>query len=177
MQFQRITSVNDPALTFLKKLYEDAFPPHERRDWATLLKLIPATKEMHLDLVFTANENIGLITWWEIEGCHFIEHFAIDAALRGQNYGALVLKHYQELLQGTIILEVEHPEDSFAVRRIAFYERLGYHTLSLPYHQPSYADPKQSFPFLLMSNRMLSDQEAEPLAEKIKKKVYLASLH
>ncbi|SHG12513.1 GNAT family N-acetyltransferase [Pedobacter caeni] len=176
MQFQRITSVNDPALTFIKTLYEDAFPPHERRDWVSLLGLVPDTEEMHLDLVYAAEQYIGLITWWEIEGCCFIEHFAIDAALRGQNYGARVLNHYKEQIPGTIILEVEHPEDSFAVRRIAFYERLGYHILTLPYRQPSYADPKQSFPFLLMSNRILSDQEASPLVEKIKSKVYLRSL-
>lgn len=173
MQFQRITSVNDPALTFIKKLYEDAFPPHERRDWASLLQLVPDTKEMHLDLVHTADENIGLITWWEIDGCYFIEHFAVDSSLRGQNYGARVLDHYKEQLPGTIILEVEYPEDSFSIRRIAFYERLGYHILSLPYRQPAYGNPKASFPFLLMSNRMLSDQEASPLAEKIKNKVYL----
>jgi ribosomal protein S18 acetylase RimI-like enzyme len=176
MQFQRIRSVNDPALTFIKKLYEDAFPPHERRDWASLLQLIPDTNEMHLDLVYAEGQCIGLITWWEIEGCSFIEHFAIDAALRGQTYGARVLNHYKEQLPGAIILEVEHPEDSFAVRRIAFYERLGYHILTLPYRQPAYADPKQSFPFLLMSNMVLPDQEADPLAEKIKNKVYLRPL-
>jgi len=175
MQFQRITSVNDPALTFIKTLYEDAFPPHERRDWATLLQLLPDAEEMHLDLVYTAKENIGLITWWEIGDCYFIEHFAVDSSLRGQNYGARVLDHYKEQLPGTIILEVEHPEDSFSIRRIAFYERLGYHILSLPYRQPAYGNPEKSFPFLLMSNRMLSDQEASPLAEKIKNKVYLGS--
>lgn len=173
MQFQRITSVDDPALTFIKALYEDAFPPHERRDWAALLQLVPDARDMHLDLVYTTDENIGLITWWEIDGCYFIEHFAVDSSLRGQNYGARVLDHYKEQLLGTIILEVEYPEDSFSIRRIAFYERLGYHILSLPYRQPAYDDPKKSFPFLLMSNRMLSDQEASPLAEKIKNKVYL----
>ena len=173
MQFQRITSVDDPALTFIKALYEDAFPPHERRDWVALLQLVPDARDMHLDLVYTTDENIGLITWWEIDGCYFIEHFAVDSSLRGQNYGARVLDHYKEQLLGTIILEVEYPEDSFSIRRIAFYERLGYHILSLPYRQPAYDDPKKSFPFLLMSNRMLSDQEASPLAEKIKNKVYL----
>lgn len=176
MQFQRITSANDPALTFIKTVYEDAFPSHERREWPALLQLLPEASEMHLDLVHTANQNIGLIIWWEIGTCFFIEHFAIDTALRGQNYGALVLTHYQEQLPGTIILEVEHPEDSFSIRRIAFYERLGYQILSLPYRQPAYGDPEASFPFLLMSNRTLSDQEASPLAEKIKDKVYLATV-
>lgn len=175
MQFQRIRSVDHPALIFIKTLYEDAFPSHERRGWASLLQLIPDTEAMHLDLWFTAGQNIGLMIWWEIDDCFFIEHFAIDAAVRGQNYGALVLNRYKEQLPGTMILEVEHPEDSFAIRRIAFYERLGYYILSLPYRQPSYADPKVSFPLLLMSNRILSDEEASPLVEKIKNKVYLGS--
>lgn len=172
MQFHRITTINDPALTFIKKIYEDAFPAHERREWSRLLELIPLQDEMHLDLLHTDDGHIGLLIWWQIETAYYIEHFAIDAALRGKSYGAAVLNYYKDLLPGKIILEVEPPETTDAVRRISFYERLGYRVLDVDYRQPSYTDPDGSFSMLLMSNVPFQDGEGQILAEQIKNKVY-----
>lgn len=173
MQFHRITTASDPSLTFIKKLYEDAFPPHERRDWDSLLKLIPEQQEMHLDLVQTDDGHIGFIIWWEIaSGTYFVEHFAIDAELRGKNYGASVLSYYKELLHGRILLEVEPPEDEYSIRRIGFYERLGFQVQDFNYRQPSYIDPLVSYPMLLMGTITFEESELIVLAEVIKEKIY-----
>ncbi|ALL07744.1 hypothetical protein AQ505_20950 [Pedobacter sp. PACM 27299] len=172
MQFHRITTASDPSLTFIKKLYEDAFPPHERRDWDSLLKRISTDQEMHLDLIHTDDGHIGFIIWWEISGSYFVEHFAIDAELRGKNYGASVLNYYKSLLPGRILLEVEPPEDEYSIRRIGFYERLGFQVLDFSYRQPSYTDPLVSYPMLLMATSTFQETELTVLAALIKEKIY-----
>ncbi|WP_316823441.1 GNAT family N-acetyltransferase [Pedobacter gandavensis] len=175
MQFHRITKGSDPSLTFIKKLYEDAFPPHERRDWDSLIKLIPKSPEMHLDLIHTDDGHIGFIIWWEIStDNYFVEHFAIDAELRGKNYGASVLNYYKQLLTGRILLEVEPPEDEYSIRRIGFYERLGFKVQDFSYRQPSYADPLVSYPMLLMGTTVFEEKELTVLTKIIKTKVYAA---
>lgn len=172
MQYHRITTTDDPALTFIRKLYENAFPPQERREWFSLLSILPSEEDMHLDLIYTDDGHIGFIIWWKIGDYSFIEHFAIDAELRGKSYGGAVISYYRTLLPGTIILEVEHPEDADSIRRISFYERLGYHALVVAYLQPSYTDPDAAFPLMLMSNPFIDDSTALRLAEEIKNKVY-----
>lgn len=170
MQFHRVLTSHDPALDFIRKLYEDAFPPYERREWSSLLELLPKEEDMHLDLIYSTEGYIGFLIWWRIETSFFIEHFAIDPQLRGKSYGASVLEHYRKL--GAIILEVEPPDDPYAVRRIGFYERQGYQLLDITYRQPCYRDATVSYPMLLMSNTSFVKKDIDKLLEVIKNKIY-----
>lgn len=170
MQFHRVLTSHDPALNFIQKLYEDAFPLYERREWSSLLELLPKEEDMHLDLIYSSDGYIGFLIWWQIESSFFIEHFAIDPQLRGKSYGAAVLEHYGKL--GAIILEVEPPDDSYAVRRIGFYERQGYQLLDVTYRQPCYRDVKVSYPMLLMSNTPFLKNDITTLSGLIKNRVY-----
>lgn len=149
MEYLQIKTNSDPHLPFIKELYHSAFPENERRDWAKLLDMITSVPEMKLELIQAA-QPIGFIISWRFADWCFIEHFAIDPNNRGKKYGEKVIQDFME--NSKLLLEVEPPDSTDAVRRISFYERLGLSTLSFDYRQPCYRKPGVSYRLLLMSN-------------------------
>ncbi|KEQ30734.1 hypothetical protein N180_10310 [Pedobacter antarcticus 4BY] len=171
MYFQSVDSAQDPNLDYVFKLYTSAFPISERRDWPQLLSMIGNRREMDLNLILEGDRIIGFVILWHLRGWDYIEHFAIDPDQRGKSYGEKVM---QMLLKDTrLILEVEPPETTDAVRRIRFYEKLGLYCLEVPYQQPCYRDPEREYKLILMSNY---PQESVDLylsvIKEIKEKVY-----
>lgn len=127
------TTVADEAI---KDLYEQAFPEEERRPWDQQLMLI-ASGKLHLLRIVSDNIFAGFIFYWRLPGFSFIEHFAIHPGTRGGGAGTQVMLLMEAELGG-IVLEVEPPVTEQAIRRISFYERLGYQAFTESYHQPSY---------------------------------------
>ncbi|HEY8959475.1 GNAT family N-acetyltransferase [Chitinophaga sp.] len=120
----------------IKDLYEEAFPEEERRPWDQQLMLMVSGK---LQLLRIENDDTfaGFIFFWRLPGFSFIEHFAIHPGARGGGAGTQVMLQMEDKLGG-IVLEVEPPVTEQAIRRIVFYERLGYQAFAEPYHQPPY---------------------------------------
>lgn len=120
----------------IKDLYEDAFPEEERRPWNQQLMLTASGK---LQLLRIENDDrfAGFIFFWRLPDFSFIEHFAIHPGARGGGAGTQVMLQMEAELGG-IVLEVEPPVTEQAIRRIGFYERLGYQAFTEPYYQPSY---------------------------------------
>lgn len=171
MYFQPVESAHDPSLDYVFKLYTSAFPIQERRDWTQLLGMIGNIREMDLKLILVEDQVIGFVILWRLTDWDYIEHFAIDPAQRGKRYGEHVM---QMLLKNSrLILEVEPPETTDAIRRIRFYEKLGLYCLEVPYQQPCYRDPEKEYRLILMSNY---PQESPDLylsvIKEIKEKVY-----
>ncbi|WP_432712437.1 GNAT family N-acetyltransferase [Pedobacter sp.] len=172
IQYVRLTDGSLPVFTFIKELYEGAFPWQERRDWPSLMALLK-NPDMQLDLITAEQRPIGFLIWWNIQGWLFIEHFAIAAAERSAGYGAAVMRHYLGMANGKVLLEVEPPVTVDAQRRISFYEKLGLTVLDFPYEQPSYVDQEVYYPMFLMGK--LPENEKQGFAEVIeamKEKVY-----
>lgn len=127
------TTIADEAI---KDLYEDAFPKEERRPWDQQLLLITSGKLQLLRIV--SNDTFaGFIFYWRLPGFSFIEHFAIQPGARGGGAGTQIMLLMEAELGG-IVLEVEPPVTEQAIRRISFYERLGYKAFTASYYQPSY---------------------------------------
>ncbi|MBO9730402.1 MAG: GNAT family N-acetyltransferase [Chitinophaga sp.] len=126
-------SVADAAI---QDLYEEAFPKEERRPWPQQLSLIAAGK-IRILRISKGDLFAGFVFYWHLPLFNFIEHFAIHADARGGGAGTQVMQLLEKQL-GTIILEVEPPITEQAIRRIAFYERLGYQTFPDAYEQPPY---------------------------------------
>jgi ribosomal protein S18 acetylase RimI-like enzyme len=129
----------------MKILYEEAFPKEERRPWDWQLLLM---NDGQLKVLRINREELfaGFVFYWQLPEFNFIEHFAIDANARGGGAGTQVMQLMENEL-GIIVLEVEPPVTEQAIRRIKFYERLGYHTFPDTYEQPSYYP---EFPPLLL---------------------------
>ncbi len=172
LQYVKITDQSIPTFSFVKALYEAAFPIVERRDWKTLLSFLNHP-DMQLDLIEEEKKPVGLIIWWEIGEWLFIEHFAIAANTRGGGYGSEVMRHYLEKAKGKMLLEVEPPLTADAQRRISFYERLGLTVIDTAYRQPSYIESGVDYPMFLMATvSEITVKEKAALFTLLKLKVY-----
>ncbi|MCM1066740.1 MAG: GNAT family N-acetyltransferase [Muribaculaceae bacterium] len=172
--------IRKPIARFMepsRRLYIDAFPEEERRPWSTML-LAPHERlrgpYLHQLLLAKGCSDTfaGLVTTWHFDHFNYIEHFATMPALRGAGVGSYTL---QSLIQGfdtPWVLEVERPaaDNPMAARRIAFYERNGFHLLDYDYIQPPYAPGLPEVPLLLMS----TDPHIDPhhVAQVLHREVY-----
>ena len=93
----------------------------------------------------------GFLAVWEFESFIYIEHFAVDPALRNSGTGSAMLKELVKQYQKLICLEVELPEDELTRRRIGFYERNGFVFNEYPYIQPPISKGKSPVPLRIMT--------------------------
>ena len=81
-----------------------------------------------------------------------MEHIAVNAAIRGGGIGKKLLMTYIHSDTRPIVLEVEPMNTSEdAERRIAFYERCGFHLNLFPYAQPPLREGQPMLPLNIMS--------------------------
>lgn len=115
----------------------------------------------------------AFIAVWEFEDFAFIEHFAVNRHYRNAGIGAKMLIKLVDLLEKTICLEVEPPEDELTSRRIGFYQRNGFFLNHYPYTQPSISKGKNTIPLLIMTScKPVSKEEFESYKKVLFKKVY-----
>ncbi|MBC8004782.1 MAG: GNAT family N-acetyltransferase [Verrucomicrobia bacterium] len=156
----------------LKQIYFESFPADERREWEDIHQLL-YHPPYNLYRINVNNELTGLISIWRWPELIFIEHFALSIPNRELGTGTQVLKQIISENPPTIILEVELPDTEQAIRRIAFYERLGFSLCIKDYYQPPYFPGKNKVKMLLMSfPHSLSPDEFQFYRTKIYKEVY-----
>lgn len=145
----------------LRRIYTEAFPPEERRDWSAMPPADPAFAMYAItdntaksDTTGEAEKVIGLLTTWNFGDFTYIEHFAIAPDRRGGGIGTRVL----DMLSGTLLLEVEPPQTSQQARdRIAFYTRNRFTLLDADYMQPPYSPEMPPIPLRLMARGPIAD--------------------
>lgn len=150
------------------ELYEQAFPPEERRNLSAQQVLL---NNGALQLALLENEGVyaGFVFYWQLTDFVFIEHFAISPALRGGGIGSEVMR-LMEQEHPEIVLEVEPPHSGDAVRRIRFYEGLGFKAYAYPYLQPPYQVGGTPLTMLLMQKGMSPEEHT---FTKINNEIYL----
>lgn len=150
VSFISITDKNHPLFEASWLCYDAAFPPEEKRNYEkhSLLFTIP---EYHLEGVLSEGNLIGFITWWKLGEWIYIEHFATNELVRGKGFGQKILEKFLSGHTGKIVLEVELPEDDLSHRRIAFYERMGFHLNRHPYTQPPLQEGLPEIPLFTMT--------------------------
>ena len=154
MEFTNLKMEDYPS--FLK-LYNESFPPDERRELkdeehlANFIKMKGgkfnafAAKDGDLFLAF--------LSYWTFEGYTYIEHFAVVPEHRGKRIGALMLNHLFKEVSPNVLIEVEKPEGEEQKRRIKFYEQNGFRVREeLDYTQPAYSSDKSPVEMLLMTH-------------------------
>lgn len=140
----------DVNYDYCEELYTKAFPDTERRNKEQQRLLTDTNPLFHFCALFIEHEAVGFLTYWDFGTFLYIEHFAIDEAMRGKNLGSKTLQQLHEYIPVPIILEVERPDTDIARRRIAFYERCGYTLWKSDYLQPPYQDGYPPLPLYLM---------------------------
>ncbi|MDE6453834.1 MAG: GNAT family N-acetyltransferase [Muribaculaceae bacterium] len=139
----------------IEDIYLEAFPPEERRPTDDLFGRAQRADGM-LRLLVISDERghtAGMLSYWQFDTFLYVEHFAIDSAMRGRNMGAQAMAEFIRTAGCPVVLEVERPgANEMADRRIAFYTRLGFAARTeIDYIQPPYAPGLPSVPLLLMA--------------------------
>lgn len=154
------------------EIMEESFPITERRIYEDQKKLL---SNSHYELYGCKNKGeIALFfAVWKVENFNFIEHFAVSKRFRNGGLGSAMLKELMKHLEGTVILEVEPPEEELPKRRIGFYERNGFVLNEYPYLQPPLTKGCEAIPLLIMSSgRALTKEEYGTVRSALYKKVY-----
>lgn len=154
-------------------LLSAALPPHERRDYAGQLALLqrPAYE---LYVYGQKQQVLAFIAAHQLGKLRYIEHFAVDEALRGQGLGGELLQEFCALAPEPVVLEAEPAESSaLAQRRINFYGRHGFSPNPYPYLQPPLRSGDSPSPLTLLSYpTLLSQQQFEQVRTLLYQQVY-----
>ena len=105
---------------------------------------------------------------WTLPDALFIEHLAVDPALRNAGLGGRLLDEVTNITQTPAVLEVEPPRTDIAQRRIGFYQRHGFHLNDYDYVQPALRAQDTPVPLLLMTaGRAIDRSEFERVRRNI----------
>lgn len=139
---QRINETNFPEIY---RIMQASFSDDEYRPYDEQLALF---EEPEYRIYYMP---AGFLAVWEFESFIYIEHFAVDPALRNSGTGSVMLQELVKQYQKPICLEVELPEDELTRRRIGFYERNGFVFNEYPYIQPPISKGKSPVPLRIMT--------------------------
>lgn len=163
-------------LEILRQVYEGSFPEEERRLWTDVLN--PADPAgPHLSGIFREGTDrpLGLVTIWHFDGFDYMEHFAVDSTLRSGGVGTAVLTALTGSSDRPLVIEVEPPQTSpEAVRRIGFYTRNGFETVTTDYIQPPYRPGLPPVPLHIMSTRPDALPDTDTVIKTLHRRVYKA---
>jgi GNAT superfamily N-acetyltransferase len=110
---------------------------------------------------------------WEFPLFRFVEHIAVNPAMRGSGVGRKIMVTYIGESLKSILLEVEHPKTELAKRRIGFYERLGFQLNPFEYVQPPLQKGQANLPLQIMSYpQVLIEKEFSLFKEILYTNVY-----
>ncbi len=134
---QRLKSINDPRFSEAWALYQRSFPLSERRK-IDLQQEIFNESRFYFNVFHNGEQLIGLLNWWVFEDYLFVDHFCTDEKCRGKGLGAQMMKQLQYSTKKPLLLEVEVPDSPMKIRRVRFYQRLGFHLNKYTYQQPPF---------------------------------------
>ncbi|ASB50723.1 GNAT family N-acetyltransferase [Alkalitalea saponilacus] len=151
----------------------ESFPESERKlreDYAIQLK----TKLFAIKLFHDESDDLkGFIGWWQLKKHRFVEHFAVSSKFRNQGLGNIIFREFLNENTHPVVLEVEPPIEEMAIRRIGFYERLGFLLHPYSYFQPPYHKEHSPLALQLMTNSpALSEEGFNELKHEVYQTVY-----
>ena len=161
---QRINETNFPEIY---RIMQASFSDDEYRPYDEQLALF---EEPEYRIYYMP---AGFLAVWEFESFIYIEHFAVDPALRNSGTGSAMLQELVKQYQKPICLEVELPEDELTRRRIGFYERNGFVFNEYPYIQPPISKGKSPVPLRIMTYKSeITREEFQKMKEILYRRVY-----
>lgn len=162
-----------PLYAYSENILVTSFPKDEYRDLTQQKEYTNSNALFNCHVITDNDKPIGIINYWRFNQFCYIEHFAIDSALRNQGYGKMVLELLKEKINKPIILEVEVPDTEIAIRRISFYKRTGLKLCNQPYLQPPYRKEDDFIPMRIMVyGSELNDDDFALIKSIIYKEVY-----
>lgn len=167
---QKVSPEDHAILPQLKKIYDYSFPPDERRDFDAMTELLKTTPYFTFYAIIKDDKTAGLFSTWDLGKIMFVEHIAVSEDFRGIGIGQSVLRSWLDQQKMPVVLEVERPNNEISVRRIAFYERLGFRHWNINYIQPAYSPGQYPVPLHLMT---YGDIDLDISFKEIQQLIYL----
>ena len=159
--------VNEKTFNTVFDKMKTAFPYEERRDYSDQKECLE-NKYFKFFEIYDCDLAVGFTALWVFENFVFIEHIAIDENKRGSKAIELIKEKYNKPL----ILEAEAPVTEQQIKRIKFYNRLGFNVNSFNYTQPSYHGG-EGVPLLILSYpNKLTDEEFDEFLRETRREVY-----
>ena len=163
--------VNEKTFNTVFDKMKTAFPYEERRDYSDQKECLK-NKYFNFFEIYDGDVAVGFTALWVFENFVFIEHIAIDEDKRGSGYGSKAIELIKEKYNKPLILEAEAPVTEQQIKRIKFYNRLGFNVNSFNYTQPSYHGG-EGVPLLILSYpNKLTDEEFEEFLKETRREVY-----
>lgn len=150
MKRVRLKNTSDPYFQEAWELYEDAFPPEERRSLQDQQRILK-NDNYYFDVLIDENQFVGFLLWWNIGAYRYVDHFATSEQLRNKGLGKLILTTFLKEDDTPVLLEVELPTSPINERRIQFYERIELILNPHYYTVPSSKENEPPLELLLMS--------------------------
>ena len=168
IRFENVTEKTFPQVFEKMKA---AFPYEERRDYLDQQECMNDERFKFLE-IFDDAQAVGFTALWDLDGFLFIEHIAIDQDKRSGGYGSKTIELIKSTFNKPVILEAEAPETEQQIKRIRFYDRLGFKINDFPYEQPSYHGD-EGVPLKILSYPdLLSDKEFENFISETRRSAY-----
>ena len=155
MVFQRITSPSHPLFDAAWQVYERSFPANERRTREDHQRAL-GDAAFHACAAVENGQLIAIAFYWQTAEFTYLEHLAVNSAMRGTGCGTRVLQALLDETQSPLILEIEPPEDDVCRRRKHFYERLGLVMGDFPHWQFPYQPGTEGAPLCIMAKPAIS---------------------
>lgn len=175
LQFIPFTSAADKGWAEAMEIYRNSFPEMEQRSEEQLLRAL-RDSAFTADGIWLDGMLAGICYHWRYDGSHYVEHLAVSPTVRGQQIGSRALAQFCD--RRRVVLEIDPPEDEISVRRLRFYERLGFRRNPHEYIHPSFRPPFVHHALVLMSYpALLTDDEARLFADFVRERVLLYSAH
>jgi N-acetylglutamate synthase-like GNAT family acetyltransferase len=105
---------------------------------------------------------------WSVNDLFFVENLAIRKDLRDKGYGGKILEELKKRY-GSMLLEVQPPEDPMTRKRVVFYLRHGFHLSNEEYILPPLQKNGSPLAYNLMSYHFSVNSETP---ERIYRKIY-----
>ena len=167
----RFIDVNEKTFNTVFDKMKTAFPYEERRDYSDQKECLE-NKYFKFFEIYDCDLAVGFTALWVFENFVFIEHIAIDEDKRGGGYGSKAIELIKESYNRPIILEAEAPVTEQQIKRIKFYNRLGFNVNSFNYTQPSYHGG-EGVPLLILSYpNKLTGEEFDEFLRETRREVY-----
>ncbi len=167
----RFENVNEKTFPSVFEKMSAAFPYEERRDYIDQQECMSDNRFCFFE-IYDNDTAVGFISLWNLSGFVFIEHIAIDSDKRSGGYGSKAIELVKETYKKAVILEAEAPETEQQVKRIKFYDRLGFKVNNFSYEQPSYHGG-EGVPLLILSYpKLLTDDEFQNFMTETRNSAY-----
>lgn len=92
-----------------------------------------------------------MLAYWQLRDTVFMEHFAVAQRCRNKGIGTTLLTAFLSSQAMPVVLEAEPPDTHLAARRIAFYQRHGFHLTDYAYVQPCLTQGEEDVALRLMT--------------------------